>query len=170
MSNASQVTHAYIGLGSNLGDRAGNLLMAVRGMLEADLEVARLSSIYETAPVETFAQPNFLNLVAELRSGSLPAPNLLLERLLAIEKRLGRTREVPRGPRLIDLDLLLYGNSLQDTQVLTLPHPRFHRRRFVLEPLAELCPQVVHPVLKQTIAKLLKDSTDNSEVRLWQPQ
>jgi 2-amino-4-hydroxy-6-hydroxymethyldihydropteridine diphosphokinase len=161
---------AYIGLGSNLGDRAGNLLLAVRGMMEAGLDITRLSSIYETEPVETFAQPAFLNMVAELRGNTLPAPDRLMETLLEIEQGLGRTREAPRGPRNIDLDFLLFGNRMHATPGLTLPHPRLHQRRFVLEPLAELCPQLTHPTLQRTINQLLAATTDNSEVRLWRPQ
>lgn len=161
--------NAYIGLGSNLGDRAGNLLLGVRGMMEAGLEVIRLSRIYETAPVETFAQPAFLNMVAELRGNTLPRPEELMARLLRIENLLGRTREVTMGPRSIDLDLLLYRDETSDTQFLTLPHARFHRRRFVLLPLAEIAPQLIHPTLHKTISELLDALDDDSEVRLWNP-
>lgn len=166
----SPIDVVYIGLGSNLGDRAGNLLLAVRGMMEAGLEITRLSSVYETEPVETFAQPTFLNMVLELQGDELPAPDQLMETLLEIEQRLGRRREVPGGPRNIDLDLLLYGDRWHSTPHLTLPHPRLHQRRFVLEPLAELCPQLIHPTLRRTMDQLLAATTDNSEVRLWRPQ
>jgi 2-amino-4-hydroxy-6-hydroxymethyldihydropteridine diphosphokinase len=158
---------AYIGVGSNLGDRAGNLLLGIRGMMEAGLEVVRLSSIYETEPVETFPQPAFLNMVAELRGTTLPPPEDLMARLLRIENSLGRTREVPMAPRLIDLDLLLYRNETRDTQFLTLPHARFHRRRFVLVPLAEIAPHLVHPTLHKTITQLLEALDDNSKVKPW---
>src|SRR6267143_2174055 len=120
--------NAYISLGSNLGDRAGNLLLGIRGMLEAKLEVIKLSQIYETEPVETFAQPAFLNMVAELRGSMLPPPEQVMARLLRIEYALGRTRELPLGPRTIDLDLLIYKSELRSTQFLTLPHPRPHQR------------------------------------------
>jgi 2-amino-4-hydroxy-6-hydroxymethyldihydropteridine diphosphokinase len=162
-------TNAYVSLGSNLGDRAGNLLLAVRGMMEASLDVIRLSAIYETEAVETFAQPPFLNMVAELRGSTLPVPEQVMARLLRIEYALGRTREVPLGPRTIDLDLLLYGKEKRSTQFLILPHPRFHQRRFVLEPLAELCPRLIHPTLQQTIADLLADVGDRYEVHRWRP-
>ena len=160
-------TIAYIGLGSNLGDRSGNLLMGVRGMLDAGLEVIRLSQIYETEPVETCAQPTFLNLVAELRTAALPSPEELMALLLRVEKSLGRTRDKAKGPRTIDLDLLLYGNETRDTLLLTLPHPRLHHRRFVLVPLAELAPQLVHPTLNKTICELLNAVADSSEVKPW---
>lgn len=166
--NNPQIT-AYIGLGSNLGDRAGNLLLGIRGMLAAGLEVGRLSQIYETEPVETFAQPAFLNMVAELRSDALPSPEELMKRLLRVEQSLGRTRDKAKGPRIIDLDLLLYGKETANTESLTLPHPRLHRRRFVLVPLAELVPQLVHPTLNKSISELLKALRDGSEVRQWNP-
>lgn len=168
-TQSPQILNAYVGLGSNLGDRAGNLLLAIRGMMEAGLDVMRLSAIYESDPVETFAQPTFLNMVAELRGNTLPVAEQLLATLLRIEETLGRTREVPMGPRTIDLDLLLYRDELRSTKFITLPHPRLHQRRFVLEPLAELCPRLVHPTLQQTISELLKETEDNSEVKLWTP-
>lgn len=158
---------AYVSLGSNLGDRAGNLLLGVRGMLAANLEVTRLSQIYETEAVETFAQPAFLNMVAELRGSSLPRPEELLARLLKIEYALGRTRETAMAPRTLDLDLLLYADEISDTQFLTLPHPRLHCRRFVLVPLNELAPKLVHPKLNKTISELLEQLDDDSEVKLW---
>jgi 2-amino-4-hydroxy-6-hydroxymethyldihydropteridine diphosphokinase len=161
--------NAYISLGSNLGDRAGNLLLGIRGMLDANLEVSKLSQIYETEAVETFAQPPFLNMVAELRDSSLPRPEELMARLLRIEYALGRTREIAMAPRTIDLDLLFYPNETSDTQFLTLPHPSLHLRRFVLVPLNELAPSLVHPILNKTIGELLLDLDDNSTVSLWRP-
>src|ERR1700682_3541244 len=139
--------NAYIGLGSNPGDRAGTLLLGVRGMMDAGLEVIRLSRIYETEPVETYAQPAFLHMVGELRGNTLTRPGERMARLLRIENLLGRTRELAMGPRTIDLDLLLYGDETSDTQFLTLPHARFHLRRFVLVPLADIAPQLIHPTL-----------------------
>ena len=158
---------AYVSLGSNLGDRTGNLLLGIRGIMDAGLPVTRLSSIYESEPMETFAQPHFLNMVAELGGGSLPAPQQMMARLLRIEYLLGRTREIPRGPRIIDLDLLLYANHTSASELLTLPHPRMHLRRFVLQPLAELAPSLVHPTLQQTVATLLENLDDKSAVKLW---
>ena len=159
--------NAYVSLGSNLGDRAGNLLLGIRGLLDANLEVTRLSQIYETEPVETFAQPAFLNMVAELRGSMLPRPEELLARLLRIEYALGRTREIAMAPRTIDLDLLFYSNETSDTQFLTLPHPRLQHRRFVLVPLNELAPRLVHPKLNKTIGELLAELDDDSKVKLW---
>jgi len=159
---------AYVGLGSNLGDRAGYLLLAVRGMLAAGLSVRRLSSVYETEPVDAPAQPLFLNMVAEL-DGALPAPEQLLARLLRIEYALERRRDVARGARTIDLDLLLYGERQSSTEFLVLPHPRLHERRFVLTPLAELSPRLVHPCLRRDIAGLLAAVEDSAEVKRWTP-
>ena len=162
----NHATKAYISLGSNLGDRAGNLLLAVRGMMHAALSVTCLSSIYETEPVSEVEQAPFLNMVAEL-GNPLPAPEQVMARLLRIEYALGRTREVKDGPRTIDLDLLLYGDVHSHTQYLMLPHPRLHERRFVLEPLAEIAPRIVHPTLKRTASELLESVNDKSAVKRW---
>jgi 2-amino-4-hydroxy-6-hydroxymethyldihydropteridine diphosphokinase len=153
------IQNAYVGLGSNLGDRAGYLLLAVRGMLDAGFDVIRLSNIYETEPVEYENQPAFLNMVAELRSSTLPAPEQLLARLLRIEYGLGRTRDIHMGPRTIDLDLLIFKDQHIETQFLTVPHPRIALRRFVLVPLNELVPSLIHPVLGKSISDLLAQST-----------
>jgi len=158
----------YVGLGSNLGDRAGNLLLALRGMMEASLCVTRVSSIYQTEPISGIEQPPFLNMVAEI-GNHLPTPEQVMARLLRIEFALGRTREVKDGPRTIDLDLLLYGELEKDTEFVRLPHPRLHERRFVLEPLAEVAPRLVHPVLKKTAAELLETANDQSLVKRWAP-
>ena len=132
--------------------------------MEASLCVGRLSSIFETEPISEIKQPSFLNMVAEI-GNPLPPPEQVMARLLRIEYSLGRTREVPDGPRTIDLDLLLYGDVLSDTEFLRLPHPRLHERRFVLEPLVEVAPRLVHPVLKKTVAELLESLADKSNVK-----
>ena len=159
--------NAYVGLGSNLGDRAEYLLLAVRGMLDAGLDVIRLSSIYETEPVEYESQPPFLNMVAELRGSTLPSPEQMMARLLRIEYALGRIRDVHMGPRTIDLDLLIFKDHRADTEFLTVPHPRIASRRFVLVPLNELVPNLVHPVLGKSIAELLTQTKDQSHVSRW---
>src|SRR5678816_2321455 len=150
------IPNAYVGLGSNLGDRAGNLLLAVRGILEAGLEITRLSPIYQTEAISNLAQPDFLNQVAELRGKSLPTPEQLLARLLRVEYALGRTRDIPDGPRTIDLDLLFYKSETRDSEFLKVPHPRLHLRRFVLTPLNDLVPNLLHPTLGAPIGDLLQ--------------
>jgi 2-amino-4-hydroxy-6-hydroxymethyldihydropteridine diphosphokinase len=160
---------AYVGMGSNLGDRAGHLLLGVRGMLGARLPVLRLSSVYETEPVGVFeAQPAYLNAVAEL-GPPLPPPEQLLALLLRIEHDAGRRRTRPAAARTLDLDLLLYGDERRETAQLKLPHPRLHLRRFALTPLAELAANARHPTLGRTCAELLAAVEDNTEVKLWRP-
>jgi 2-amino-4-hydroxy-6-hydroxymethyldihydropteridine diphosphokinase len=161
------IQNAYVGLGSNLGDRAGYLLLAVRGMLDVGLDVIRLSSIYETEAVEYENQPPFLNMVAELRGSTLPSPDQMMARLLRIEHALGRTRDVRMGPRTIDLDLLIFKDHRADTEFLTIPHPRIASRKFVLIPLNELVPNLVHPVLGKTVSELLAQTKDRSNVARW---
>jgi 2-amino-4-hydroxy-6-hydroxymethyldihydropteridine diphosphokinase len=160
---------AYVGMGSNLCDRAGNLLLALRGMTAAGLNVSRLSSVYETEPAGVEEeQPAFLNMVAEL-GPPLPEPAKLLRLLLDIERSLGRRRERPLAPRTLDLDLLLYEAEIIETEPLTLPHPRLHLRRFVLAPLAELIPDAQHPTRGATFARLLAATPERPSVRLWTP-
>ncbi len=160
---------AYVSLGSNMGDRAANLLLGVRGMLHAGLSVCRLSSIYETEPVDMFEQPMFLNMVAELRITQFSAEQVMA-RLLRVEYAMGRRREIKSGPRNIDLDLLLFGSEQRNTEFLTLPHPRMHERRFVLEPLAELVPAFVHSASGKSVKQLLAEVDDDSEVTRWSLQ
>ena len=162
-------SNIYIGLGSNLGDRAGNLLLAIRGVIDSGLEVTRLSRIFETEPFETVAQPSYLNMVAEVRTRDPLTPEETMARLLQVESSLGRTREVEGGPRTIDLDLLLFGDEVRDSELLKLPHPRLHRRRFVLAPLVELAPYVVHPALELSLKNILESLEDQSGVKLWRP-
>ena len=161
------IQNAYVGLGSNLGDRGGYLLLAVRGMLDAGLDVIRLSSIYETEPVEYEDQPAFLNLVAEVRGATLPSPEQMMARLLRIEYALGRTRDIRMGPRTIDLDLLIFKDKQLESEFLTVPHPRLALRRFVLVPLNELVPGLIHPVLGKPVSELLAHTKDRSTVVRW---
>ena len=139
------MTRAYVGVGANLGNRQATIARALELLAaEPGVEVAAVSRLRETEPVGYLDQPPFLNGAAAVDT-SLP-PRALLERLLAIEQALGRRREGPRfGPRSIDLDLLLYGDLQVDEPKLTVPHPRLAQRRFVLEPLAELAPDLVIP-------------------------
>jgi 2-amino-4-hydroxy-6-hydroxymethyldihydropteridine diphosphokinase len=139
------VTVAYVGLGSNLGDREAYVRAALGALaVEPGIEVVGVSAFRDTDPVGIVDQPRFLNAAAALET-ALP-PRTLLERLLAIERRLGRTRAGPAfGPRTIDLDLLVYGDERVDEPGLEVPHPRLHERRFALEPLAELDPGLVVP-------------------------
>jgi 2-amino-4-hydroxy-6-hydroxymethyldihydropteridine diphosphokinase len=139
------MTRAYVGLGANLGDRAATMRAALEQLsAEPGIEVVAVSSFRETEPVGITDQPRFLNAAAAVETEV--APRELLDRLLGIERRLGRTREGPRfGPRTIDLDLLVYGDRRIDEPGLEVPHPRLHERLFALEPLAELDPQLVVP-------------------------
>jgi 2-amino-4-hydroxy-6-hydroxymethyldihydropteridine diphosphokinase len=162
------LTTAYIGLGSNLGDRAGNLLLAVRGLLEACFEVTKLSAIYETEPVDLGDAPPFLNMAAEVKVRNVK-PTQMMARLLRIEYVLGRREKTLKRPRTIDLDILFFGRDHLDTPFLTVPHPRLHLRKFVLVPLAEIAPHFVHPTIKKEIRQLLHDSTDDSHVSRWNP-
>jgi 2-amino-4-hydroxy-6-hydroxymethyldihydropteridine diphosphokinase len=148
---------AAVALGSNLasrfGDREANLREAVRRLGELG-RVAAVSRFYDTAPVGLVDQPRFLNGAAVLETSL--APEELMRALLAIERAMGRERLTPKGPRVIDLDLLLFGNCVLDTTELTLPHPQMTSRGFVLEPLAEVAGEWVHPVERVTVAELLR--------------
>jgi 2-amino-4-hydroxy-6-hydroxymethyldihydropteridine diphosphokinase len=145
------------------------LLLAVRGLTEASFIVHRLSAVYETEPVGVSEnQPDYLNMVAEINVTNV-SPSQMLARMLRIEYLLGRRRIEPKAPRTVDLDLLLYGDKMVETDFLTIPHPRLHLRNFVLVPLNEIAPQLVHPVLNQTIEEILENSTDISKVSRWQP-
>jgi len=142
---------AYLSLGSNLGDRESNLQAAVSRLKDLG-KVAAVSSLYETEPVDLAAQPWFLNCVVALETEKMPKQ--FMSQLLSIEQSMGRKRLQPKGPRIIDLDILLFGNSVVDTKGLTIPHPAMHERRFVLEPLAEIAPEQRHPVFKRTVREL----------------
>jgi 2-amino-4-hydroxy-6-hydroxymethyldihydropteridine diphosphokinase len=136
---------AYVGLGSNLGEREDFLARAMELLrAEPHIDVVAVSSVRETEPVDFVEQPRFLNAAVEVETDL--SPRALLERLLAVEQALGRRRDEPRfGPRTIDLDLLLYGDEIVDEPGLTVPHPRLAQRRFALEPLHEIDPDLVVP-------------------------
>lgn len=159
---------AYVSLGSNLGDRAGNLLLAVRGLFEASLDVQRLSAIYETEPVGVEDHDNYLNMVAEIKVTNV-SPKQMLTRMIRIEYLLGRRQKFTKAPRTVDLDLLFYGNVHDRNPFLTIPHPRLHERKFVLVPLNELSPTIYHPVLHKTVQEILAEVKDPSSVVRWQP-
>ena len=144
----------FLGIGSNEGDSLELISRAVRGLREIPgVQLEQMASIYETEPVGP-PQPKYLNTVVEIATAL--EPRRLLDALKALERLLGRAPSTQRwGPRVIDLDILLYDDRVLDEPALSIPHPRMHERRFVLEPLAQLVPDLIHPVLKQTIARLL---------------
>ncbi len=141
----------YLSLGSNVGDRAANLRTAINRVGSLG-DVMAVSSFYETEPVEFAAQPWFLNCAVELDTEKMPKQ--LLAGVLDIEREMGRRRVQKKGPRTLDIDILLFGNSIIQTKGLTIPHPAMHERRFVLEPLAEIAPEARHPVIKRTVREL----------------
>jgi 2-amino-4-hydroxy-6-hydroxymethyldihydropteridine diphosphokinase len=143
---------AYLSLGSNIGDREANLRAAIEKLKELGEVV--VSSFYETEPLDFTAQPWFLNCAVAIRTEL--TPEVFLAKVQAIEQQMGRRRIEPKGPRNIDIDILLFGDSVIDTPQLQIPHPAMRERRFVLEPLAEIAPEVRHPVLKTTVRDLLQ--------------
>jgi 2-amino-4-hydroxy-6-hydroxymethyldihydropteridine diphosphokinase len=155
----------YIALGSNLGDRAAMFERAIAAMNAAGICVSRQSSFYITQPVDAPGQAWFLNAAVEAETSLLPLQ--LLHALLRIERELGRRRITPHGPRTIDLDILFYGSSVIRSKELEIPHARLTERRFVLVPLAQIAPEVRHPALHKSIAQLLAETPDRSEVRVW---
>jgi 2-amino-4-hydroxy-6-hydroxymethyldihydropteridine diphosphokinase len=159
---------AYLGLGSNLGDRESNLRQAITALGDHEVRVLKQSSFYETEPREMTDQGWFLNCVVEVETRLMPLQ--LLHALLSIEKAMGRKRLVKSGPRTIDLDILLYGTTIIRGPELEVPHPRMAERRFVLAPLVEIGPGLRHPVLQKTVAELLALlGPEDGAVRLWHP-
>jgi 2-amino-4-hydroxy-6-hydroxymethyldihydropteridine diphosphokinase len=143
----------YLSLGSNIGDRGANLKAAIEQLGAQQVRVLRVSPVYETEPLEFTDQRWFLNLVVEAETGLFPLQ--LLGRTERIERALGRVRSVPKGPRTIDIDILLFGRTVMRGARLEIPHPRLAGRRFVLAPLADLAPDLRHPVTHQSVREML---------------
>ncbi|HEY7351932.1 MAG TPA: 2-amino-4-hydroxy-6-hydroxymethyldihydropteridine diphosphokinase [Terriglobales bacterium] len=141
----------YLSLGSNMGDRDANLRLAIEKLSELGSVIA-VSSFYETEPVDTGPQPWFVNCAVKFDTEKMPRQ--LIAAILALEQGMGRQRRQEKAPRTIDIDILLFGSSIIEIPSLTIPHPRMHERRFVLEPLAEIAPDVRHPAFKRTIREL----------------
>jgi 2-amino-4-hydroxy-6-hydroxymethyldihydropteridine diphosphokinase len=160
------VKRAYLSLGSNLGERNENLEHALALLEGEQIHVVARSSIYETEPRDVTAQPWFLNMALACETRLFPLQ--LLTAALRIEREMGRIRRLPRGPRLIDIDILLLGNTMVDTPRLRIPHPRMLERRFVLEPLVEIAPELLHPVTKRPLREYL-NTVKAQKVRLKPP-
>ena len=157
----------YLSLGSNLGDRSANLRAAIERLGEAGA-IRAVSGFYETEPVELRDQPWFLNCVVALETSD--SPEALLQRALAVEQEMGRVRMKEKGPRSIDIDILLFGDRVVEERGLKIPHPAMHQRRFVLEPLAEIAPEALHPQFRKTARELLADLPAGRMVRLFEPK
>ena len=159
-------TTVYLSLGSNLGDRERNLQTAIAALADAKGRVTRVSSFYETEPVDLREQPWFVNCVvqATTEEGALD----LLHALRKIESHMRSKKLVPKGPRVIDLDILLYGDETIVTPELQVPHPRMLQRKFVLVPLAEIAPNLKHSSWQGTVSQLLKNLSDSSSVRRFE--
>ncbi len=152
---------AYIGIGSNIGDKKANCLQAAALLKETDTLI-RLSSLYYTEPVGYREQEDFVNAVAAIETSRSPVE--LLGVCQSIEERMGRKRAIRWGPRIIDLDILLFGDLIVNRTDLTIPHPLMAARKFVLAPLAEIAPDATHPVLKKNVSDLLRELKDTSSV------
>jgi len=154
---------AYIGLGSNMGDKIANLNKAIGelGKVPGN-KVLAVSSFYKTEPVGRVEQDWFVNAAAEIETSLTPRE--LLNKLLYIEKNLGRVRDVKWGPRVIDLDILLYDDLVMNEEGLSIPHPYLYERGFVLVPLAEIAPKVIHPKLKKSMSELMRGIHDNKNI------
>jgi len=153
----------YLSLGSNVGERAEHIARAVAALGDAGVRVLRQSSLYRTEPVDFAVQSWFLNCVVEAETDLMP--RRLLRAIRQVERALGSRKLVRRGPRTVDIDILLYGTTRIATPELEIPHPRMAERRFVLVPLAEIAPTLRHPVLQRSVVELLADCPDRSAVK-----
>jgi len=153
---------AFLSFGSNLGSPVENIRKALRALPAAGIEVRRLSSFYRTEPVDFRRQPWFVNCVAEVATDLMPLQ--LLMALLRVERALGRRRTIDKGPRTIDIDILLYDNVVVQSRALHIPHERMSDRQFVLVPLGELAPNLRHPVTQRTVQEMLGETPDRSQV------
>ena len=158
------MANVFIGIGSNLGDKEDNIRKSL-GLMKNQLKVLKISSLYETKPVGYKKQDMFLN--CAIQSSTKLSPIELLEFLQSIEKRLGRVRTIKNGPRTIDLDILIYDDNVINQKKLIVPHPRLHERQFVLEPLKELKPSLMHPVMKKTIGELYDSLEKKESARIY---
>ena len=166
----------YLSLGSNLGDRSQNILTAIQMLKEVGFNVTKKSSVYETSPWPVrdkslnglkgvTEQPDFLNLV--LKGETKLSPEELLKKIKSIEKTMGRETSEKWGPRIIDIDILFYKKEILDTPSLIIPHPQLHKRAFVLVPLKEIAPRLIHPLLKKTVQQMLNNMNDKGSVLLY---
>jgi 2-amino-4-hydroxy-6-hydroxymethyldihydropteridine diphosphokinase len=164
MLKSSNAHGIFLGLGSNLGDRHAYLSEALRLLQKEGLLLVRSSSIYETQPVELLEQPDFLNMTCEVDT-DLEAEELL-DLCLAVEEEMGRKRSQPKGPRIVDIDILFYNQKVLRTDRISLPHPALPARKFVLIPIVEIAPEFIDPVSGSTMRELLENCKDRSNVRL----
>jgi 2-amino-4-hydroxy-6-hydroxymethyldihydropteridine diphosphokinase len=161
----NHVKRVFLSLGSNLGDRLGNIRKALEELTQVGVEIKRVSSCYRTEPVDFLAQGWFLNCVAEAETELMPLR--LLQTVKLVERTLGRRPAVAKRPRPIDIDILLYENVVVRSTVLNIPHARLAERRFVLLPLCELAGGLRHPISKRTMVELLQETADRSVVVLY---
>jgi len=152
----------YLSLGSNVGDREDHLRSAIT-RLESIARVISVSSFYETEPMEVTNQPWFLNCAVKVETTKMPKQ--FMAAVLEIEQEMGRLRTMKKGPRTIDIDILLFGDAVVDSPEVTIPHPAMHERRFVLEPLVEIAPEARHPVFKKTVSEMLDALPGGQTVR-----
>jgi len=155
----------YLSLGSNIGKRLRNLQTAIKRLREIGFDIIKSSAIYKTDAWGVTDQPNFLNLI--LKGKTKLSPKELLKEIKRIEKEIGRKPTKKWGPRVIDIDILFYDKKVFKSNVLTIPHPQLHKRAFVLIPLKEIAPRLIHPLIKKTVSQMLNNLNDNNSVVLY---